>query len=212
MSCHAAIEPRAGISSPADRFRAAGEPPRAIPGGLDLCREQLPATMDRDAARFIAEARKSPARQTFRPAFSPADWRTFASFCIARRLAPGFRVLVPGDTDRALRFVVEGRLRRQAPASMHAGGARPETLLPGAIVGEDALFADGPGELDVRTLDDSLVLELSRPRQAELTASHLGIAFEMLRAAGAVIAGRLECHRDSCGASKATHDLSRNAA
>ena len=53
-----------------------------------------------------------------------------------------------------------------------------------------ACIDDTTRHLDVRTLEDSLVLELSLPRQKELTASCPAIAFELLRATGAVIAAR----------------------
>jgi CRP-like cAMP-binding protein len=98
---------------------------------------------------------------------------------------------VPGGTDRTLRFVIEGSLQQAQPASGQQAGAPSTVLSPGCMVGEDALFAEGPGRLDVRTLEDALVLELPWPRQAELTAAHRGIAFELLRAAGAVIAARV---------------------
>jgi CRP/FNR family cyclic AMP-dependent transcriptional regulator len=58
------------------------------------------------------------------------------------------------------------------------------------VLGEDTLFSDAPGDVEVRTLEDSVILELSLPRQKELTAACPAIAFELLRAAGAVIAAR----------------------
>ena len=189
---YAYIDDRVGIPSSAAPLRAAGESGLRFPTDLDLCRGQVPAAVDRDAMRLAAEARKSTSRQAFRPAFSPAEWRTFASFCITRRLPADFRVLIPGTTDRALRFVVEGSLRQECPVWTRPSEARPTSLLPGTIVGEDTLFDDGPCELDVRTLAESLVLELSQPRRAELTASYPAIAFALLRAAGAVIASRLQ--------------------
>ncbi len=187
---HTPINTRAGHRSSGDRLFAFGEKPLQFPARMDLCREQVPAAMDCDAMRFAAEARKSPSRHAFRPAFTTADWRTFSSFCIARRLPPGFRVLVPGHADRTLRFVVEGSLWQESTASARAAASEPKVLLPGTILGEDALFSDGAGELDVRALEDSLILELSLPRQKELTAACPAIAFELPRAAGAAIAAR----------------------
>ena len=94
--------------------------------------------------------------------------------------------MIPGRVDRALRFVVEGSLWQESAAD----ASRTKALLPGTILGEDGLFSDTPCDLDVRTLEDSLVLELSLQRQKELTASCPAIAFELLRATGAVIAAR----------------------
>ena len=187
---HTPIPARAAHPSSGDRLFAFGEKPLQFPADMDLCRDQVPAAMDCDALRFAAQARKSPSRHAFRPAFTTADWRTFSSFCIARRLPPDFRVLVPGHVDRTLRFVVEGSLWQESTAATRAAAAESKVLLPGTILGEDALFSDASGELDVRTLEPSLVLELSLSRQKELTASCPAIAFELLRAAGAAIAAR----------------------
>ena len=179
-------EVRHGIPSSVDRLFACGQKPLQFPVGLDLCRERVPAAKDCVATRFAAEARKLTSRNAFRPALSADDWRTLSSFCIARHLPPDYRVVIRGRADRTLRFVVEGSLWQVAGD----GASQPKLLLPGTILGADTLFSDVPGDVDVRTLEDSLLLELSLPRQKELTAAFPAIAFELLRAAGAVIAAR----------------------
>ena len=122
----------------------------------------------------------------FRPGFTPDDWRLFSSFCVATRLPAGFRVVVPGNGDRTLRFVVEGGLSQ----STRALGGQTTLLPPGAIQGEDGIFSSDDVDLDVRAVEDTLVLELTLPRRKELTAACPAIAFELLRAAGAAIAAR----------------------
>jgi hypothetical protein len=184
---HTPIDRRAGaVPSSFDRALAFGAKPLQFPLAMDLCREQVPAAADCEGLRFAAAARKSASPQAFRPAFATGDWRVFASFCIARELPPDHRVLIPGRADRTLRFLVEGSLWQQTAGSVSASTA----LLPGTFLGADALFSDAPCALDVRTLEHSLVLELSLARQKELTAACPEIGFELLRAAGAVIASR----------------------
>jgi hypothetical protein len=158
--------------------------PLPFPAPLDLCREQVPATASCEGLRFAAAAAGSASPEAFRPAFATGDWRVFASYCVARRLPAHQRVVAAGPCDRTLRFVVEGRLRQQC-----AGNAA-KVLLPGAMLGEAALFSEGSCELEVRTLEPALVLELPLSRQKELTAACPEIGFELLRAAGAVIAAR----------------------
>jgi CRP/FNR family cyclic AMP-dependent transcriptional regulator len=187
---HTPIETRIGTSSSVGHLLAFVGKPLPFPAAMDLCRDQVPAPEDCAALRFAAEARRSKSRAAFRPGFTAADWRTFSSFCVARRLPAGYRVLVPGRAERMLGFVVEGSLWQECAASPLATPTQAKLLLPGTILGEDGLFSDGPGGMDVRTLEDSLVLELSHSRQKELTASCPAIAFELLRAAGAVIAAR----------------------
>jgi len=193
---HTPVESRFAI---VDRLIAHGDRPLAFPAAMDLSRHQVAAPVDGDALRFAAQARKSASRNAFRPAFTAADWRAFSSFCISRRLPAGCRVLIPGRVDRTLRFVVEGSLWQESAANAN----RTTALLPGTILGEDAPFSDAPPDLDARALEDSLVLELSLSRQRELTASCPAIAFELLRATGAVIAarGRKSARREEC----ATH-------
>ena len=176
---HTPTDHRLQISPSVERLMAFVGKPLPFPAGMDLCREQVPAPTDCDGLRFAAAARKSPARRALCPMFTADDWRVFSSFCVARRLPAGYRVAIPGHVDRALRFVVEGSLWQAS-----AGGGK--ALLAGAMLGEDGMFSDLAGDADVRTVEESLVLELSLPRQKELTASFPAIAFELLRAAGAV--------------------------
>jgi len=183
----AGIAPAAPVARPLARHDA----PRPLFIAPDAWRERAAVALDGHADRLADASRRSSSPLAFRPALSPADWRILASYCVARRLPAGCPVLVPGAPDRTLRFVIEGGLEQVQPASGRHAAAASTVLSPGCMVGEDALFAEGPGRLDVRALEDSLVLELPWPRQAELTAAHRAIAFELLRAAGAVIAARV---------------------
>jgi hypothetical protein len=188
---YAYVDPRMGTSLPAGGLRAGGQERLHFPAILDLCREQLPAAVDRDVTRLAAESRKCGSPLAFRPAFSASDWRVFASFCAARRLPADFRVAAPGASDRALRFVVEGCLWHEPAAPGRGAGMPAHVVPPGAMVGEDALFVDKPAAPDVRALEDCLVLELSWQRRNELAAAYPVIAFELMRAAGAVMVARL---------------------
>ena len=174
------------LPSAFDRIPAGAAGPLRFPPAIDLCPEHGLAAADCDGLRLAAAVRRSASPQAFRPAFATGDWRVFSSFCIARELPPDHRVLVAGHADRTLRFLVEGSLWQQ---SAKPAGA-PMALPPGTILGEDALFSDAPCALDVRTLERSLVLELPLARRKELTAACPEIGFELLRAAGAVIASR----------------------
>ncbi len=180
-------QPSLRITPSAERRTLFAGQPLSFSSAMDLCRQQQPAAVDCDVTRFAAEARKSASRHAFRPEFTPADWRLFSSYCVARRLPAGSPVAMAGRVDRTLRFVVEGSLWQESavPTPSHQ-----KLLMPGTILGVDGLFSDAPGESDVHVFEDALVLELSLPRQKEMMASCPAIAFELLRAAGAVIASR----------------------
>ena len=177
---------RNGNPSSIEALFTRGLNPLQFPADLDLCRDRVAATKDCAATRFAAAAGKLTSRNAFRPTLGAADWCRLASFCIEKRLPPDYRVVIRGRADRTLRFVVEGSLCQVA----EAGAGQPRLLLPGTVLGEDTLFSEAAGDVDVRTLEDTVILELSLPRQKELTAACPAIAFELLRAAGAVIAAR----------------------
>ena len=185
----AAIEPRIRTAPAVDRRFAFTGKPIQFAAAMDICRQRAPAPVDCDVLRFAAEARKSASRHAFQPAFSTDEWRTFSSYCVARRLPAGTRVLIPGRADRTLRFVVEGSLWQESAAAPSLP-SHLKLLMPGTILGEAALFSDAPGDLDIHTFEDSLILELPLLRQKELMSAYPAIAFELLRAAGAVIAAR----------------------
>ena len=182
---HTPVDTRAPYSPAFGRIPEFTGKPLQFPMAMDLCNHQAADTADCDGLRLAAAARKSTSTQAFLPAFANADWRVFASFCVARRVQAGYRVMIPGQSDRTLRFVVEGALWQESPAAN-----RNRVLAAGTIVGEDAVFSDAASDLDVRALEDCLILELPLARQKELTASCPEIGFALLRAAGAVIAAR----------------------
>ena len=184
------IEPRARISPSFPHPMALTEMRLPSPADLALWREKVRSATARTAMRFAAEACKSSSRDAFRPGFTTADWHLFASFCVTTRLPAGFRVVMPGSADRTLRFLVEGSLSQACASVARDAGRQPALLLPGAIQGEDAAFSTGLNELDVRALEDSLILELSPARRKELMAACPAIACELLRAAGEVMAAR----------------------
>ena len=194
---HTPIDTRFATPTSLDGLLSSGGRPRNFPSDMDLCRDQVPATTDCDGLRFAAAARKSISRDAFLPAFANADWRVFASFCTVRHLPAGYRVMIPGRSERTLTLVVAGCLWQEPADSTPATAYESRVVPAGAAVGADALFSDAPCALDVRTLEDTVVLELSLARQRELTAACPEIAFALLRAAGALIAAR--------GRPRATH-------
>ena len=187
---HTPIDTRFATPTSLDGLLSFGGRPRNVPSDMDLCREQVAATTDCDGLRLAAAARKSTSRDAFLPAFANADWRVFASFCVVRHLPAGYRVTIPGRSERTLTFVVEGCLWQEPAHSSPATASESRVVPAGTVVGVDSLFSDAPCALDVRALEDTVVLELSLARQKELTAACPEIAFALLRAAGALIAAR----------------------
>jgi len=140
-------------------------------------RAAIPSSVDR---RFAFDDGPFPAKlglcDNLAPATDDCEALRFAAEAARSNAGNAFRpAFATGDWRVFASFCVVRRL----PAGHRV-------LIPGRSDG----VLHFPCALDVRALEDSLVLELTLPRRKELAASCPEIGFELLRAAGAVIAAR----------------------
>ena len=108
----------------------------------------------------------------------------------ATRCASGDLLLKQGDGDRTMYL-----LERGTPAGLSSRG-RPATATPhvsilraGSVVGEAGLFSDSRRMANVEAMTPCVVWALRGPRLEELAARLPNIAFELVRAAAAVMGG-----------------------
>ena len=130
------------------------------------------------------------AYDAFRPRFSPENWRVVGSYLIRREMKSGEVLIFQGDSDRAMHFVESGTLQVYVRGTA-TQSAKIALLRAGAIVGEPALFGDTVRMAQVDAISPSVVWTLSRPRLEEMLASQPELAYEILRASGAVMAERM---------------------
>src|SRR5690606_8921280 len=94
-------------------------------------------------------------------------------------------------TDRTVYFLGRGSLQ-----SFTSGGplARPRIriLRAGSVIGEAALFIHGERSANVAAMTPCVVWALAGPRFEEMVQRSPAIALELLRAAGAVMAVRMQ--------------------
>ena len=130
------------------------------------------------------------AYDAFRPRFSAENWRVVGSYLMRREMKSGEVLIYQGDSDRAMYFLESGTLQVyvRGTATQHAKIA---LLRSGSIVGEPALFGETARMAQVDAISPSVVWALTRQRLDELLASHPQLAYEILRAAGAVMAERM---------------------
>jgi CRP-like cAMP-binding protein len=130
------------------------------------------------------------AYDAFRPRFSPENWRVLGSYLIRRELKSGEVLIYQGDADRVMYFLEQGTLQVYVRGTA-TQAAKIALLRAGSIVGEPALFGDTTRMAQVDAISPCVIWALSRPRIEEMLASNPELAYELLRASGAVMAERL---------------------
>ena len=130
------------------------------------------------------------AYDAFRARFTPEHWRVLGFYLMRREMKSGEVLIYQGDSDRAMYFLESGTLQVyvRGTATQHAKIA---LLRSGSIVGEPALFGETVRMAQVDAISPSVVWALSRMRLDEMLASRPDLAYELLRASGAVMAERL---------------------
>ena len=130
------------------------------------------------------------AYDAFRGRLSQESWRVLGSYLMRREMKSGEVLIYQGDSDRTMYFLESGTLQVyvRGTATQHAKIA---LLRAGSIVGEPSLFGETVRMAQVDAISPSVVWALSRPRLDELLASQPELAYEVLRAAGAVMAERM---------------------
>lgn len=120
---------------------------------------------------------------------SNAEWDTFVSFAEPLRFAPGERIVLAGDTGRAIYIIRAGHVRGELAVGKKRAATAP--MGPGTVFGELAFF-DGKPRSATLWADDAVDL-LSLPFAAfeRLAAWHPRIARELLLDLGRVLSQRL---------------------
>ena len=130
------------------------------------------------------------AYDAFHVRLSPESWRVVGSYLMRRELKSGDVLIFQGDSDRTMYFVESGTLQVYVRGTA-TQSAKIALLRAGAIVGEPALFGETVRMAQVDAISPAIVWALSRPRLDEMLASQPELAYEILRASGAVMAERM---------------------
>jgi CRP-like cAMP-binding protein len=135
------------------------------------------------------------AEDAFRPRLTLDQWRQLAAYLTRHPIRAGDMLIQQGDRERTMYLLEQGSLQvfvnRGAP-----GSHRIAILRAGSIVGEPALFSDGPRMANVEAMSPCVVWALRGPRLEELSARAAGLALEVLRAAGSVLAVRMRANME----------------
>lgn len=133
------------------------------------------------------------ADDAFRPRLQLDQWRMLAPYLVQGELRAGDLLVKQGDVDRTMYLLGQGTLQVYALGA-HPGGNRIAILRPGSVVGEPGLFSDGPRGANVEAMTPCGIWALRGARLDELAQRVPALAYEILRAAGAVMSVRLRAN------------------
>ena len=148
---------------------------------------------------LVAAIQSLNAEDAFRPRLSLEQWRLVAPFLARDEIRSGDLLARQGDGDRTMFLLEQGSLQVFASAAPAAAGAAPVAqriaiLRAGSVAGEPGLFTDGPRMANVEAMTPAVVWALRGPRLDELSQRQPLLAYEILRAAGAVMAARMRAN------------------
>ncbi|HSN33186.1 MAG TPA: cyclic nucleotide-binding domain-containing protein [Ideonella sp.] len=141
-----------------------------------------------DINELVSAVQSLNAEDAFRPRLGFEQWRVLSQYLTPHELRGGESLVRQGDADRTVYLVARGTLQMYS-----TGPARRVAVLrPGSIVGEAMLFLDSPHAMSVEAMTPTVVWALRMPRFEELAQRVPALAIELLRAAGATLARRLQ--------------------
>lgn len=141
-------------------------------------------------AALVEAVQTLNAVDAFRPRFTAENWRIVAAYLVRQTLRSGDAIIRQGEPGQTAFLIESGTLLVHTRLS--DGRTAPIALLrAGAVVGEPALFGEMIRMAEVIAISPCVVWALGRHRLDELHAGHPGLAYELLRAVGAVMTKRM---------------------
>ena len=133
------------------------------------------------------------AEDALRARLSPEHWRVIAPYLSRHDLRTGDLLIKQGDVERSMYFLGRGSLQVFVSGGV-PGVHRIAILRAGAVVGEPGLFGEVQRMANVEAMTPGVAWALRGPRFDELAARSPALAFELLRAAGLVMATRMRAN------------------
>ena len=129
----------------------------------------------------------------FRARLNLEQWRNIGPYFTQHDIRSGDLLVKQGDTDRSMYFLGRGSLQVFMTGGP-PGSNKVAILRPGSVVGEPGIFHDGPRMANVEAMTPCVVWALRGPRLEEMAQRLPGLALEVVRAAGGVMAVRLRAN------------------
>lgn len=147
-----------------------------------------------DVNELVRAVQSLNTEDAFRPRLTPEQWRGVTPFLTPHDIRAGDLLIKQGDTEHSMYFLGQGSLQVFVSGA-GAAGNKLAILRPGAVVGEAGLFGDFPRMASVEAMTACIVWALRGPRLEELAQRAPALAFELVRAAGAVMLTRVRANQ-----------------
>ena len=152
-----------------------------------------------DTSELINAVQTLKAPDAFRARIGVEQWRMLTPYLTRHEVRSGDMLLRQGDGDRTMYFLERGNLQVYVtrPAVPTATPQKIAILRAGSVVGEGGLFSEGGRMANVEAMTSCVVWALRGPRLEELAARLPNIAFEIARAAAAVMSVRMRANMEN---------------
>jgi len=145
----------------------------------------------------VAEA-KPGAERLLVPHWRAADWEALFAFARPQQVLRSAVLIEQDGSDRALYFLVSGRLQVVAVLGSDAPGVIA-TVDAGSVVGELAFFDGRPRLAKVWAVEDSALYRLEFEDYRRFADAHPRQACELVFALGVIVASRLRRTQSRAG-------------
>ena len=146
-----------------------------------------------DFSELVQAIQTLNTEDAFRARLSLEQWRTIGPYFTQHDIRSGDLLVKQGDTDRSMYFLGRGSLQVFMTGGP-PGSNKVAILRPGSVVGEPGIFHDGARMANVEAMTPCIVWALRGPRLEELSQRSPGLALELVRAAGGVMASRMRAN------------------
>ncbi|MBI5278955.1 MAG: cyclic nucleotide-binding domain-containing protein [Burkholderiales bacterium] len=142
-----------------------------------------------DVQGLLKAIAQNDTEDSFKPAFTNAQWELFATYMQPFALSNGQVLIEQNATDRTVYVVEAGQLTVHYEDAK--GRLRIATVGPGSAVGEGAFFSRLPRSATVTASTACKIWSLTPIRFTELTNRQPTLAVEVAMALGSLVSRRL---------------------
>jgi CRP-like cAMP-binding protein len=147
--------------------------------------------LDSAIANFRAGDPSATGDELVLQGWNDEDWKALFGFATTRSVAAGDALIRRGETDRALFFVLRGRLEVVVNSSDGQSMGPLTRIGAGSVLGEQSFFDGRPRSASAWAVNDCEVVAISPEQFAALEDSHPALARSLLFALGRILAIRL---------------------
>jgi CRP-like cAMP-binding protein len=152
----------------------------------------MPTTDTDSAIASFCGSSSQTTRETLKPRdWTNEDWKRLFQFTSSSIVPAGEALILRGQADRTLYFVLRGKLEVIASSGDRFSMGPLTRVGPGSVIGEQSFFAGYPRSASVWAVENSEVAAMSPDQYAAFAKNNPTLAQDLLFALGNILAIRL---------------------